>query len=190
MKYDGKRSLPIQGTIFKNRILVTFGYVKMKLFLNACCLLTALVFSQGAFAQDTAVRSQLVAQRIDKVEGKDVLTSATEGKPGDILQYSGTYRNTGAAAANKLVATIPVPLGTTLIADSVEPLPDQASIDGTRFGPAPLMRIVKQADGSERTVAVPMSQYRALRWDVGTLAGGASTVVKLQVRIDAPFAKP
>ena len=52
----------------------------------------------------------------------------------------------------------------------------------------PLTRIVKQADGGERKVAVPISQYRALRWDVGTLAGGASAVVKLRVRIDTPAA--
>lgn len=162
----------------------------MKTFLNACFLLTSLALSQAALAQGTAVRSQLVAQRIDKVDGKEVLTPATEGKPGDTLQYSGTYRNTGAVAVNKLVATIPVPPGTTFIADSAEPAPAQASIDGTRFAAAPLMRTVKQADGSERKVAVPLSQYRALRWDVGTLAGGASTVVKLQVRIDAPVVKP
>ena len=161
----------------------------MKIFLNVCLLL-GLVASQAVLAQGTSVRSQLVAQRIDRVDEKDVLTSATEGKPGDTLQYSGTYRNMSAVAVNKLVATIPVPLGTTLIAGSAEPPPAQASLDGTRFAPAPLMRTVKQADGSERTVAVPMSQYRALRWDVGTLSGGASTVVKLQVHIDAPVTKP
>lgn len=160
----------------------------MKPLLNVCCLLAGLVLSQLALAQSAAVRSQLVAQRIDKVDGKEVLNPATEGKPGDILQYSGTYRNTGAAAVNKLMATVPVPLGTTFIADSAEPAPAQASLDGSRFAPTPLMRTVRQSDGSERKVAVPLSQYRALRWEVGTLAGGASTVVKLQVRIDAPVA--
>lgn len=159
----------------------------MKLFLNACCLLAVLTLSQVTLAQSNAVRSQLLAQRVDKVDGKDVLTPATEGKPGDTLQYSGTYRNTGAVAVNKLFATIPVPPGTTFIFGSAEPVPAQASIDGVQFAPTPLMRAIKQADGSERKVAVPMSQYRALRWDVGTLAGGTSTVVKLQVRIDAPL---
>ena len=162
----------------------------MKPFLNVCCLLAGLALSQVALAQNAAVRSQLVAQRIDKVDGKEVLTAATEGKPGDVLQYTGTYRNTGAVAVNKLAATIPVPLGTTFIADSAEPAPTQASLDGARFAPTPLTRTVRQPDGSERKVAVPVSQYRALRWEVGTLAGGASTVVKLQVRIDAPGVKP
>jgi uncharacterized repeat protein (TIGR01451 family) len=46
---------------------------------------------------------------------------AGDGKPGDVLQYSATYRNTGAAAAAKLLATVPVPPGTTFIAASAEP---------------------------------------------------------------------
>lgn len=160
----------------------------MRYVLNVCGLVVGLALTQVALAQSSAVRSQLVAQRIDKVDGKEVLTAATEGKPGDIVQYSGTYRNTGTTAVQKLVATVPVPLGTTLVADSAEPAAGQASIDGTRFAPMPLTRIVKQADGSERKVAVPISQYRALRWDVGTLAGGASAVLKLRVRIDTPAA--
>jgi hypothetical protein len=50
----------------------------------------------------------------------------------------------------------------------------------------PLTRMVKQADGSTRKEPVPLSDYRALRWEIGTLAAGATTAVSLRVRIDAP----
>jgi hypothetical protein len=52
----------------------------------------------------------------------------------------------------------------------------------------PLMRTVKQPDGKERKETVPLAEYRALRWEIGTLAAGSSTVVSLRVRIDAPAA--
>ncbi|OYZ02020.1 MAG: hypothetical protein B7Y42_02965, partial [Polaromonas sp. 28-63-22] len=57
---------------------------------------------------------------------------------------------------------------------------------GVVFAAMPLMRSVRQPDGSQRSEAVPLADYRALRWNVGTLAAGRSAVVSLRVRIDAP----
>jgi hypothetical protein len=72
------------------------------------------------------------------------------------------------------------------VAGSVEPAQAQASIDGAVFAPMPLSRMVKQADGSLRRELVPLSEYRALRWEVGSLPAGGSTVVSLLTRIDSP----
>jgi hypothetical protein len=83
---------------------------------------------------------------------------------------------------------VPVPPGTTFIAASAEPAQAQASTDGNTFAPMPLTRMVKQADGSTRKEPVPLADYRALRWEIGTLAAGATTVVSLRVSIDAPAA--
>ena len=79
---------------------------------------------------------------------------------------------------------MPVPVGTTFIADSAQPAQAQASTDSIRFAPMPLMRTVKQPDGKERQEAVPLAEYRALRWEIGTLAAGGSAVVSLRARID------
>jgi uncharacterized repeat protein (TIGR01451 family) len=146
-----------------------------------------LALSQMALPQQVSpVSSQLLAQRVDMVAGKPLLSPAGEGKPGDVLQYSATYRNTAATPAAKLLATLPVPTGTTLVQASAEPTQAMASTDGITFAPMPLTRMVKQADGSAHKQPVPLTEYRALRWDIGALPSGASTVVSLRVRIDAP----
>ncbi|MFI5447717.1 hypothetical protein [Polaromonas sp. UC242_47] len=159
----------------------------MKQILNFCIFAVSLVFGHAAQAQTTpTVTSQMVAQQVDMVDGKPVLKPASEGKSGDVLQYSTTYRNTGSAAASKLLATMPVPVGTTFIAGSASPATAQASTDGTTFAPMPLTRTVKLANGSERREVVPFADYRALRWEIGSLPAGGTTVVSLRVRIDSP----
>ncbi|MEO7886909.1 hypothetical protein [Polaromonas sp.] len=162
----------------------------MKSALKFCIFAAGLALGQAVLAQASPVSSQLLAQRVELVAGKPVLKPAGDGKPGDVLQYSATYRNTSAAAADKLLATVPVPPGTTLIAASADPALALASTDGNVFAPMPLTRMVKQADGSVRKEPVPLADYRALRWEIGTLAAGASTVVSLRVRIDSPAAVP
>lgn len=158
----------------------------MKPNLYFCIFAMCLGLGQAAMAQGTAVTSKLVAQRVEMVDGKAVVKPAGEGKPGEIIEYSGTYRNGGTAAVDKLLATIPVPVGTSFIAGSSNPALAQASTDGTRFAPMPLIRTVRQSDGSERKEPVPLSDYRAVRWEVGTLSPGSSSVVSLRVRIDSP----
>jgi uncharacterized repeat protein (TIGR01451 family) len=158
----------------------------MKPLLTLCFFAASLVLGQVVLAQSPAVTSNLSAQRVEMVEGKAVLKPAPQSKPGEVIEYSGTYRNVSAAGVNKLQATVPVPPGTTLIADSSQPAQAQASTDGTRFAPMPLMRTVKQPHAKERQEVVPLADYRALRWEIGSLAAGSSAVVSLRVRIDAP----
>ncbi len=157
----------------------------MNKLLGFCLLAATALAGQTAWAQG-AVTSSLTAQRVETEGGKTVLKPAAASKPGDVIAYAGTYRNGGTAAASKLVAVIPVPAGTALVAGSTEPAQAQASVDGTRFEAMPLMRTVKNADGSERREAVPLADYRAVRWEIGTLAPAASAVVSLRVRIDEP----
>jgi len=68
---------------------------------------------------------------------------------------------------------------------SAKPVPVQASIDGSLFYPVPLTRQVRAADGQLKTVNVPLSEYRALRWSLGALAAGASREVVLRARVNA-----
>ena len=158
----------------------------MNALLKPCLLAAALLLAQLALAQTPAVTSTLVAKRVETVAGKQVLAPADSGKPGDTFEYAGTYRNAGPGSADRLVATIPVPTGTTFVAGSAEPAPHaQASTDGVRFASMPLLRTVRQADGSTRQEPVPLADYRFVRWELGTLAPGADAVVKLRVQIDS-----
>jgi uncharacterized repeat protein (TIGR01451 family) len=160
--------------------------MKPNLYFCIFAVYLGLGLGQSAMAQGSTVTSRLVAQRVEMVDGKAVVKPAGEGKPGEIIEYSGTYRNGGTAAVDKLLATIPVPDGTSYIAGSSNPASAQASTDGTHFAPVPLIRTVRQSDGSERKEPVPLSDYRAVRWEVGTLLPGSSSAVSLRVRIDAP----
>ena len=162
----------------------------MKPILKICWAFAAFTLGHLAQAQSSPIASQLVAQRVETVAGKAVFKPAGDGKPGDILQYSVTYRNNGAALASRLLATVPVPVGTTLVAASAEPAQAMASTDGADFAPMPLTRLVRQPDGSLRKETVPLADYRALRWEVASLPAGASTAVSLRVRIDSPASAP
>jgi uncharacterized repeat protein (TIGR01451 family) len=156
----------------------------MKL-LKPCLLAAGLVLAQLAAAQTPAVTSTLQAHKVENVGGKVVVSSADVGKPGDLVEYAGTYRNAGAKPVEKLIATLPVPAGTSYVSGSAEPGRAEASVDGVRYAPMPLKRIVRAADGTTREEPVPVSEYRFVRWEIGALNAGAESVVKLWVRIDS-----
>lgn len=161
----------------------------MKLLSNSCALvLVLLVAPSFAWAQNNSVTSQLTAQRVEVVQGKTVFKPARDVKPGDIVRYTSTYRNGGAKEVGQLLATLPIPTGTTFIVNSAEPANAQASTDGSTFSSIPLLRNVKQPDGSERKQPVPLSEYRAVRWKLGTLPAKTSRDVSLRVRIAPPVA--
>ncbi len=157
----------------------------MKSLLHPLFLAGGLFLGGLAAAQAPAVTSALQASRVDLVDGKAVHKPAESGRPGDLIEYAGTYRNAGKTAVERLAATIPVPAGTTFVASSADPAGAQASTDGTRFAAIPLMRTVRQADGSTRQEPVPLADYRFVRWDLGTLPASGERVVRLRVRIDA-----
>lgn len=157
----------------------------MRRILHSIFLASSVLLGTQPAAQGPAVTSTLQASRVEMLDGKAVRQPGERGRPGDLLEYAGTYRNTGRTAVEKLAATIPVPAGTTFVAESVDPAGAQASTDGQRFGALPLMRAVRQADGSTRQEPVPLAEYRFVRWHLGTLPASGERVVRLRVRIDA-----
>jgi uncharacterized repeat protein (TIGR01451 family) len=146
-------------------------------------LSAALGLAGGAWAQPAQITSELRVERVEIVDGKTVLEPAQLTKPGDVLEYRVKYTNRSASAVTGLVANLPIPVGTTLVARSELPPGVLASTDGAHFAPPPLMRTVRQADG-ERRVPVPIEEYRALRWNLGTLAAGQSEQVQARVRVN------
>ncbi|HVC16306.1 MAG TPA: hypothetical protein VNE18_03305 [Rhodanobacter sp.] len=132
------------------------------------------------------VTSQLQVQQVVSEQGHERLQPAAAARPGDLLQYRAVYRNSGDAAAGRLLARVPVPAGTTLVANSIQPAGAEASTDGTHFAPLPLMRSVAGKNGKPHREPVPVADIRAVRWNLGTLAPGQSASVELRVRINLP----
>ena len=145
-------------------------------------------------AQKTGVSVTLHADRIELKDGAAVSNPVTSVKPGDVVEYSSVYRNDSNAAVQQLRAVIPIPVGSTYQAGSAVPAGAQASLNGVDFEPIPIQRNVRQPDGSDRLMPVPLTDYRALRWTLPTLPPAQNSTARLRVRIDtavtAVAAKP
>jgi uncharacterized repeat protein (TIGR01451 family) len=115
--------------------------------------------------------------------GRIVYSPATAAKPGDTLQYRATYQNTSRSTVNNVVATLPIPEGTTYLANTAFPPDVVASVDGSTFAPPPLMR---RAIVNGRIVEspVPLTEYRFLRWVFPTLTPRQKQVVGARVVVN------
>ena len=149
--------------------------------LAALLILTA--SGRAAMAQAADVKVSLVAQRVVTADGRETLVEADKAKPGDTIQYAATYRNVGQSPAYNVGATVPIPTGLELVADSAKPAAEQASLDGKNFSAIPLMHDVKNAKGVVESQPVPLSQYRALRWVIKELAAGGDATVSVRTRV-------
>ena len=150
--------------------------VPVQIVLLTFCLASAAVAGALVDARLTVALIQYNGQ-------SEVASAATGAKPGDVLEYTARYTNRGNAAADALSPSMPIPTGTEYLPTETVPKPSHASLDGTTFAPIPLRRPVQGADGVVRIVDVPVREYRALRWTVGTLAAGSEATVRARVRV-------
>lgn len=146
-------------------------------------LLAPLFLAPVAASAGSDVQVTLDAQRVTVVGGKEQLAPAAQVKPGDIVEYRASYRNAGDQAARQVMATLPVPAGMEFVGRTASPSRLEASLDGKTFAQVPLTRRVKQADGREVVRVVPTSEYRWLRWPLGTLDAKASRTVAARMRV-------
>ena len=125
----------------------------------------------------------LARQKVILSDGKESLHSAEVARPGDILEEVATYSNRSSAPLKSLQATLPIPPSTELLIASIKPTGAKASLDGNEFSNLPLKRRVKQANGVEIELAVPISEYRYLRWYPGELLPGKSLVFTARFKV-------
>lgn len=142
-----------------------------------------LVLATTLFAQAPDVRVDLAGKRVVMTDGKESFVKADKASPGDVVQYEAVYRNDGKAEAKNVVATVPIPQGMALVAESAKPAAEQASLDGKNFSPVPLMREVKNDAGAMEMQPVPLAEYRALRWTLPELAAGKSATFVLRAQL-------
>ncbi len=153
--------------------------------LLAATVLAAALFAPVAARAGSDVSVALTAQRITLTNGKEMLSSAAQVKPGEIVEYRATYTNSGTEAARQMMATLPVPAGMEFVGRTATPSKLEASLDGRTWASVPLTRRVKQADGRMAVKEVPTSEYRFLRWPIGTLAAKSARTVSARMRVQS-----
>jgi hypothetical protein len=146
-------------------------------------LVSTSLWAAGPLAIDLKSEKVTTVMVLGKPEERREAAKAV--KPSELIEYRASYKNTSAKEVRGVQAVLPIPSGMTVELNSAKPLPVQASTDGRLFYPVPLTRQVRGADGQLRTVNVPLSEYRALRWSLGALAMGASRDVVLRARVNA-----
>lgn len=140
---------------------------------------------QGEGSATSPVTSRLVQKLVTvNPAGKEVLQDVDKVKPGDRLEYQLSYTNNSKDTIRGLTATLPVPLGTSYLANSAVPAPTAVSLDGAEFSKPPLKRKVEK-NGKTFEEDVPPQEYRALRWTVGDLLSDKSVTVKARIAVNA-----
>lgn len=157
-----------------------FNSVKAAGAILAACLAAA----PAAWAQKGSdpLESMLAARKVVVVDGRDTFADANAARPGDVIEYLATYRNTGSGPITGLQATVPIPGNTEFVPGSARPAGARASLDGRTFADIPLKRVVTR-NGQRIEEQVPYREYRYLRWTAGTLESGKSLVYTARVRV-------
>ena len=146
---------------------------------------TNIAMADVATVANSALEAKLVGFKVTQnADHKEVLTLADKVAPGDLLKYQVVYQNNGKSVLSKIKATLPLPIGTTYVAGSAMPANATASLDGKDFAAMPLKRLLKKPDGKLEEQLVPLTEYRALRWDLGELAEKNKVEVSARARVN------
>ena len=126
-------------------------------------LCVSTVFAEGGV--DSRLDAFLV---VVSDKGEETLSPATDAEPGQILEYRLAYGNSADKPFKKLVINGLIPANTEYVAKSARSDIQHnflVSIDqGKTYQAEPVMRLVKQADGTEEKEVVPVTEYSHLRW--------------------------
>ncbi|HYM82232.1 MAG TPA: hypothetical protein VEY91_12585 [Candidatus Limnocylindria bacterium] len=156
--------------------------------LGGALVVLALPWPIASHAQAPLDVSLTAHRVVVDARGRESLRPGDRAKPGELVEYRAAYRNAGALALRKVEATLPIPAGTEYLARSARPAPALASVDGQRFEPLPLKRLVRRPDGREELQEVPASEYRFLRWSLGAIEGRTTQTVRARVRVSSAVA--
>lgn len=143
---------------------------------------TGAVPAASAQSPEEPLETRLVASKVVVVDGRESLVEAASARPGDVIEYTASYRNTGKDPIKGLKATLPIPTHTEFIPGTARPARASASADGLAFAPMPLKRTVFR-DGKPAEEAVPYREYRAIRWSAAELGGGKTASFTARVRV-------
>jgi uncharacterized repeat protein (TIGR01451 family) len=151
-------------------------------------LMLCILLQMGvAHADNAAVKKDVEVTlqqfKVGKRAQAEVLESAAQIKPGEVIEYQATYHNTTKHVISQLQATLPIPKETEYIPNTANPVGVQASVDGVNYAPVPLRRMVKLANGQMTEQDVPVVEYRSLRWALGDLSANQKKTVSARIRL-------
>ncbi len=149
--------------------------------ISVLCLLTGFAVSHAA--DKTGVSSVLAAFKVSRSNGKEQLVSAARATPGDIIEYQLTLTNQTGKTITAIQPVLPIPAGSVYIEDSCKPSKAEASTDGSHFSTIPLVKLIKDSNGKEKTIKLPMESYRFIKWKVGKQENGKNLVVIARVKL-------
>ena len=129
------------------------------------------------------VKVLLIANKIVKIDGTEKTQAGDKAKPGDVIEYVAEYKNPDKSAVKDVLATLPVPAGMEYIPNSATPGQVMASTGDGNYGPIPLKKEARGADGKVMQVLIPYSEYHSLRWNLGVISGGASKSVRARMKV-------
>jgi hypothetical protein len=129
----------------------------------------------------------MLSGTVEREGSRLTLDKVESVKPGEILEWQITSVNEGAGAAREYKATGHIPEGTMLVAGSAVGENGSTvtySIDGGKtFSTQPIVE-EKQADGSVKKMAAPVSMYTEVRYEwKDELAAGGRLNASYKVRV-------
>lgn len=152
-----------------------------KALLAAATLCVAAVPFLSHAASNGAIETTLEQRKVVRAaDGRERLVPADTVKPGDVIEYVATYRNTTREPVRNLEATLPIPAHTELVPGSARRA--KASLDARDFGDIPLKRATLR-DGRQVEELVPYRDYRYLRWYAGELGAEMSVTFTARVKV-------
>jgi hypothetical protein len=169
-------------------IVSTGLFIPATLFVALISFVATGLHAQPAPSQATTkvvdpIDIKLERKKVTVAEGKEVLVSATTAKPGEVIEETATYTNPSKKNTRRVEATLPVPQYTEPVLGSITPANVKASTDGTTFATIPLKRKVRQPNGVVLEQAVPLSEYRFLRWGAIELAPEKKFIASARFRL-------
>lgn len=135
------------------------------------------IFSSAQAAD--ALKMELQANKITKTaDGKSSYVAASDAKTGETVQYRAIYTNIVNQPLSEVAVTLPIPASMTFTGVA-KPSSAQATIDGKNYADMPLMRKV-----NGKVVKIPLSEYKALRWNIKWLPANKSADVSLNTIVN------
>lgn len=126
-----------------------------------------------------ALKMELQANKITKNEdGKAVSVAASNAKTGETVQYRAIYTNVVDQPLSEVAVTLPIPASMTFTGVA-QPSSAQATVDGKNYADMPLMRRV-----NGKVIKIPLSEYKALRWNIKWLPANKSADVSLNTIVN------
>ena len=139
----------------------------------------ALVCLLSTAHADEALKMDLTANQVIKnAEGKTSYVAVRTAPAGTVIQYKATYSNIINKDIQDLAVVLPIPANMTFTGEA-KPSSAQATVDGKNYSDMPLVRKV-----NGKIVKVPLSEYKALRWNIKWLPANKAADVSLNTIVN------